>query len=192
MNVQSEIGDKRKAILDTTLDLIRQYGLQGTPVSLIAKNANVASGTIYHYFENKEAIISELYNMIRKEMLAAMFTGEMEEKDFRSQFFSGWINLCRYFISHPGSLIFIQQHNSAPVLIKKKKNNKIPVDKFSEFFQSGMDNGYLKKMEYNLLATVVFGAIIATAKYHISGRFDYTDGDFCKIAAIIWDGIKLQ
>jgi TetR/AcrR family transcriptional regulator, multidrug resistance operon repressor len=192
MNVQSEIGDKRKAILDTTLDLIRQYGLQGTPISLIAKNANVASGTIYHYFQNKEAIISELHNAIRQEMLAAMFTDNNEGKDFRAQFFSGWTNLCRYFTAHPGSLIFIQQYNSAPVLINKKKNKKIPVDKFSEFFQSGMDSGYLKKMEYNLVASVVFGAIMATAKYHITGRFDYTDGDLCKIATIIWDGIKLQ
>jgi hypothetical protein len=33
---------------------------------------------------------------------------------------------------------------------------------------------------------------MATAKYHITGRFDYTDGDLCKIATIIWDGIKLQ
>lgn len=56
MNVQSETADKRKAILETTLELIRQYGLQGTPISLIAKNANVAAGTIYRYFQNKEAI----------------------------------------------------------------------------------------------------------------------------------------
>jgi TetR/AcrR family transcriptional repressor of multidrug resistance operon len=193
MNVQSETADKRKAILQTTLELIRQYGLQGTPISLIAKNANVAAGTIYYYFQNKEAIISELHNVIREEMLAAMFTEKNEGKDFRSQFFSGWTNLCRYFIANPGSLIFIQQYNSAPDFKSiKKQNNKIPVDKFSEFFQSGMDNGFLKKMEYNLVASVVFGAIIATAKYHISGRFDYTDGDLCKIATIIWDGIKLQ
>jgi len=193
MNVQSDTGDKRKAILDTTLDLVRQYGLRGTPISLIAKNANVAAGTIYHYFQNKEAIIKELHNVIREEMLAAMFTENNDGKDFQAQFFKGWTSLCTYFISHPGSLIFIQQYNSAPGFKStKKKSKKIPVDKFSEFFQWGMDNGYLKKMEYNLVASVVFGAIIATAKYHISGRFDYADGDLCKIATIIWDGIKLQ
>ena len=69
MNVQSEISDKRKSILDSTLELIRQNGFQGTPISLIAKNAGVAAGTIYHYFENKEAIIIELHDVIRKEML---------------------------------------------------------------------------------------------------------------------------
>jgi TetR/AcrR family transcriptional regulator, multidrug resistance operon repressor len=192
MNVQSDIGDKRKAILGSTLELIRQYGLQGTPISLIAQNAGVASGTIYHYFQNKEAIICELHNLIREEMLAAMFTEDTEGNDFRTRFFNGWTNLCKYFIAHPGSLIFIQQYNSSPDFKRNRnKNGKIPVDKFSEFFQSGMDSGYLKKMEYNLVASVVFGAIIATARYHISGRFDYTDADLRKIATIIWDGIKL-
>ena len=190
MNVQSEISDKRKSILDSTLELIRQNGFQGTPISLIAKDAGVAAGTIYHYFENKEAIISELHDIIRKEMLAAMFGKENEIKGFKSQFFNGWTNLCKYFIAHPGSLIFIQQYNSAPDLKNNKK--KIPVDRFNQFFQSGMDNGYLKKMEYNLVASVVFGAIISTAKYHLTGRFGYTDDDLCKIANIIWDGIKLK
>jgi hypothetical protein len=66
------------------------------------------------------------------------------------------------------------------------------VNKFNEFFQSGMDKGYIKKMEYGLIASVVFGCITATAKYHITGRFDFTDKKLCTIANILWDGIKAQ
>lgn len=190
MNVQSVSTDKRKAILESTLELIRNYGFRGTTISLIAEKAHVASGTIYHYFENKEAIISELLMIIRQEMLAAMFKNEDEKKEFKNRFFSGWTNLCKYFIAHPGSLIFIQQYSSAPDLKNNKK--KVPVDRFNEFFQFGMDNGFLKKMEYNLVASVVFGAIMSTAKYHLTGRYGYTDNDLCKIANIIWDGIKLK
>ena len=50
MIVQSDIPDKREAILKSTLELIKDNGFHGTPISLIAKNAGVASGTIYHYF----------------------------------------------------------------------------------------------------------------------------------------------
>jgi hypothetical protein len=55
-----------------------------------------------------------------------------------------------------------------------------------------MDKGYLKKMEYLLIASAVFGCITATAKYHVPGRFGFKDADLCKIATIIWDGIKLK
>jgi AcrR family transcriptional regulator len=193
MNVQSEIAGKKKAILKSTLRIIRSNGFQGTPISLIAKDAGVASGTIYHYFPSKDALILELYNTIRKEMLAAMFDNVPEECDFKSRFFKGWKNLCMYFITHPENLLFIEQYNCSPYYkISSKKNIKIPANKFNEFFQYGMDNGFLKKMEYNLVASVVFGGIVATAKYHITGRFGYNENNLCKIANIIWDGIKSE
>ena len=191
MNVQSEIADKKKAILKSTLRIIRNNGFQGTPISLIAKDAGVASGTIYHYFTCKDDIILDLYNTIRKEMLAAMFDDVSKESDFKSRFFEGWKNLCLYFITHPENLLFIEQYNCSPYYkISSKKKIKIPDNKFNEFFQYGMDNGFLKKMEYNLMASVVFGGIMTTAKYHVSGRFGYNEDDLCKIANIIWDGIK--
>ncbi len=192
MIVQSEIADKKKAILKSTLRLIKDNGLHGTTVSLISKNAGVASGTIYHYFPSKDDIIMELNCQIKNEMVAAMFNN-VGDKDYREKFFKGWINLCKYFIENPSSLIFIEQFNSSPYSktssAKKLQNS---VNRFHEFFQEGMDQGYLKKMEYKLIASAVFGCITATAKYHITGRFGFADSDLCKVANILWDGIKIQ
>ncbi len=192
MIVQSEIADKKKAILKSTLKLIKDNGLHGTTISLISKNAGVASGTIYHYFPSKDDIIMELNCQIKNEMVAAMFNN-VGDKDYRKKFFEGWINLCKYFIDNPSSLIFIEQFNSSPYAktssAKKLQNS---VNRFHEFFQEGMDQGYLKKMEYKLIASAVFGCITATAKYHITGRFGFADADLCKVATILWDGIKIQ
>jgi TetR/AcrR family transcriptional repressor of multidrug resistance operon len=191
MIVQSEIPDRRKAILKSTLELIKKNGFHGTPVSLIAKNAGVASGTIYHYFPSKDAIIMELHYQIQKDMVAAMFTDGNTKKEYKQQFFEGWINLCKYFINNPSSLIFTEQFNSSPYAqIASGKDAKGSVSKFNDFFQLGMDKGYLKKMEYLLIASAVFGCITATAKYHVTGGFK--DTDLCKIANILWDGIKTQ
>ncbi len=193
MIVQSEIADKKKAILISTLKLIKEYGLHGTTVSMISKNAGVASGTIYHYFPGKDDIIMELNCQVRKEMVDAMFNEANSSKGYRQQFFEGWINLCKYFISNPGSLIFIEQFNSSPYAkINAAKKLKGSVNRFHVFLQEGMDEGYLKKMEYKLISSAVFGCIIATAKHHIHGRFGFKDSDLCKVANILWDGIKIQ
>ena len=193
MIVQSDIPDKRDAILKSTLELIKDNGFHGAPISLIAKKAGVASGTIYHYFPSKDAIIMELHNQIRQNMVAAMFNDSNTKKEYKQQFFEGWINLCKYFINNPSSLIFIEQFNSSPYAkIASPKDAKGSVSKFNEFFQLGMDKGYLKKMEYLLVASAVFGCITATAKYHVTGRFGFKDSDLCKIANILWDGIKIQ
>jgi TetR/AcrR family transcriptional regulator, multidrug resistance operon repressor len=193
MIVQSDISGKRKAILESTLELIKDNGFHGTPISLIAKNAGVASGTIYHYFRSKEAIIMALHYQIKKEMVAAMFSDGGTKKEYKQQFFDGWINLCKYFINNPSALFFHEQFNSSPYAkIVSRKDAKGSVNKFNEFFQLGMDKGYLKKMEYLLIASAVFGCITATAKYHVTGRFGFKDADLCKVANILWDGIKIQ
>jgi AcrR family transcriptional regulator len=192
MIVQSEISGKKEAILKSTLALIKDNGFHGTPISLIAQNAGVACGTIYHYFSSKDDIIMELHYQIKKEMVAAMFINADSKKEYKQQFFEGWINLCKYFINNPNALFFHEQFNNSPYSkIALKKNKKGSISKFNEFFQDGMDKGYLKKMEYLLIASAVFGCITATAKYHVTGRFGFTDSDLCKVANIIWDGIKL-
>ena len=57
MITMHNIGDKKQAIFESTLALIRDHGFHGAPMSLVAKNAGVAAGTIYHYFESKEALL---------------------------------------------------------------------------------------------------------------------------------------
>ena len=126
-------------------------------------------------------------------MIAAMFAQVGNGKEYKQQFFDGWINLCKYFINNPAKLFFHEQFNNSPYTkIVSKKMGKGSLSKFNEFFQLGMDKGYLKKMEYLLIASAVFGCIMATAKYHVTGRFGFKDADLCKIANIIWDGIKLN
>ena len=193
MIVQSKMPDKKEAILKSTLALIKDNGFHGTPISMIAKHARVAAGTIYHYFASKDAIIIDLHYRIKAEMVSAMFTEARGKKDYKQQFFEGWVNLCKYFINNPNALFFHEQFASSPyVKIISKKNAKGSWGKFNDFFQLGMDKGYLKKMEYLLIASAVFGCITATAKYHVTGRFGFKDDDLCKIATIIWDGIKLK
>jgi TetR/AcrR family fatty acid metabolism transcriptional regulator len=55
-------GDKRKRILDGAVVEIAQRGYYNTTVAMIARRAGVADGTIYLYFENKDAILSALFD----------------------------------------------------------------------------------------------------------------------------------
>ena len=63
--MKKPIADKREAILKTALNLFTERGFHNTPTSLIAKEAGVATGTLFHYFKNKEILINELYLHIK-------------------------------------------------------------------------------------------------------------------------------
>ena len=61
-----QVTDKKQAIFDATLRLISENGFHGTAMSKVAKEANVSTGIIYHYFESKDDLIAELYRHAKK------------------------------------------------------------------------------------------------------------------------------
>lgn len=193
MNVQLENPEKKEAILQSTLELIGSNGFHGSPMSLIAKNAGVAAGTIYHYFPSKEELIFELYAHIKSGLKAAMFKNDDENMPFQERFFNLFVNLCSHYIKNPNALTFLEQYSSSPFLKcnpvhQKKKYNQEMI----EFFNYGIEKGHLKKIDDHLLAPVFHGTIMSTAKHHITGRYKFTQESLLNVAQIIWDGIKVN
>jgi len=70
--------EKRNRILQAAMALFVEKGIQSTPTSLIAKEAGVATGTIFHHFKTKEDLVHALYNSIFDSIL------EYQEKHFKA------------------------------------------------------------------------------------------------------------
>ena len=51
---------RQEQVLDAAVDLVRRRGFHGASMAELAKTAGMSVGHIYHYFENKEAIIAAL------------------------------------------------------------------------------------------------------------------------------------
>ncbi|WP_230976735.1 TetR/AcrR family transcriptional regulator [Pseudothauera rhizosphaerae] len=51
---------RRAQILDAARDCFRRQGFHGASIAQICKEAGMSAGHIYHYFENKEAIIAAI------------------------------------------------------------------------------------------------------------------------------------
>ncbi|MXV16426.1 TetR/AcrR family transcriptional regulator [Hufsiella ginkgonis] len=191
MNVQLEKPDKRTAILKSTLELIKEHGFHGTPMSEIARNARVAAGTIYHYFDSKDTLITALYVYVKEELARAMLAGYNENVSYKDRFLAFWVNQCKYYISNEGSLVFMEQYVNSPYpRLYPDQESDLFRGQIVPFFRSGIENGTLKPIDSELLGPVIRGAIVATAKYHLAGRYLFTEKDLYDIACISWDGIK--
>lgn len=55
-------GEKYDAIIDAAVRVIAEYGYHNAQVSKIAREAKVADGTIYLYFENKDDVLISLFS----------------------------------------------------------------------------------------------------------------------------------
>src|SRR5258708_39229011 len=59
--VSRSTGDKRERILDAAVRVLARKGFHATRVSEVAKAAGVADGTIYLYFDSKDALLLSLF-----------------------------------------------------------------------------------------------------------------------------------
>jgi AcrR family transcriptional regulator len=66
--------DKRNAILQAATEVVAEQGVSA-PTAKIAKRAGVAEGSLFTYFENKDALLNQLYLDLKADLRAAMLGG---------------------------------------------------------------------------------------------------------------------
>ncbi len=114
----AEYSEKREAILKATLNLLVERGFHDTPTSLIAKEAGVATGTLFHHFKNKEELINALYLETKRKMIEVLkkdvhLAGNIEEKIKHV-----WKSAVQWGIMHPKEYQFFQQFANSPFISK--------------------------------------------------------------------------
>jgi AcrR family transcriptional regulator len=62
--VSRTAGDRRREILDVTVKLLAEHGIQGTSVSRIADAVGMSKGTLYYHFPNHKALLSAAMDLI--------------------------------------------------------------------------------------------------------------------------------
>jgi AcrR family transcriptional regulator len=91
---------KRSALMRAGARVIATQGL-GAQTAVIAREAGVASGSFFTYFETKKVLFNELYLDLKAEMASAALEGLPKNASIRKQLFSVWSNWMHWAISDP-------------------------------------------------------------------------------------------
>lgn len=72
--------ERREQILNSALKLFAEHGFEATSISRIAKDARVAKGLIYNYFESKEELMEQIvYSTMEK--MVGLYTILKDQQD---------------------------------------------------------------------------------------------------------------
>lgn len=168
MNVRSVM--KKEKILDTTLKLIAENGLNGCPMSMIGREADVATGTIYHYFKSKEEIINEIYLNKKKDFKKILDKYEDERLSIEQKFVLIWTDFYTYFTENPLIFTFTQQISFSPIITQEvKKEGEMYYASIFGFFQKGIDEGCFVNINIALMAQLIFGNITSLVELNNNG-----------------------
>ncbi|WP_428466119.1 TetR/AcrR family transcriptional regulator [Photobacterium minamisatsumaniensis] len=104
---------KQQQILQTALTLFAQQGISTTTTASIAKQAGVATGTLFHHFPTKQALIRALHLQTKTKLASAM-TSQPPEGTLRQQVQHYWEQALHWALSHPDDVQFMLLFNHDP------------------------------------------------------------------------------
>ena len=186
--------DKRDKVVRAALELIAERGYHGAPMAMIAEQAGVGAGTIYRYFENKDALIIDLYREIDERIYTAIMAGYAPEKPIRERFHHIITVLMRYFIEHPSDFRYLGQFHNSPygaevrrnIILSNNGDNYI----YRQLLEEGVSQQVIKDLPMVVLFALAFGPLKAVVRDHILGFITLDDAMIEQIMEASWDGIR--
>ncbi|CDG83530.1 TetR/AcrR family transcriptional regulator [Janthinobacterium agaricidamnosum] len=92
--------DKRNAIMAAAIRVIASQGL-GAPTATIAKEAGVANGSLFNYFDTKAELFSQLYVELKQEVMSSAMQQLPAGADLRAQTLHVWTRWMQWATSWP-------------------------------------------------------------------------------------------
>jgi len=159
------IKSKRTRILDGALALFTINGFHGTTTAAIAREANVATGTLFHHFETKEGLIEALYFEVKKEFAQAL----LQKNDPLSvlPLTDIWVNGVTWLVSQPQKMAFILLCSHSLYFDKKIQLAiwQEVLGFFTQLLNAGINNGTIKDLPIPYLLTTCESILLSTASY---------------------------
>lgn len=188
--------DKREEILRAALELIAEHGFHGAPMAMVAERAGVGAGTIYRYFEGKDALIAEIFAELEKKLVEYLLQGYSLDRPLRERFIYLSSMIIRYFMDNAIHFRFIEQYMNSPYGVTLRRERLLgearDIDLFRNLLQEGIDRRELKDLPLAMHFALAFGPIVSLLRDHILGFLALDDALIRKVVEACWDGIRRQ
>ena len=183
--------DKRMAVILAAMELVAENGFHGSPMSGIAKRAGVAAGTIYHYFESKDALIEATYAHLEELLIESIRQGYCEDSSVQERFLHIGRTLVSTFIIFPMKFRFIEQFHNSPYGVASRRERMLGKkdDLVSSLFEEARQQGLIKDLPLPVIFALAFGPLLFISRDHISGLITLDDLLIEKIVKACWNAL---
>ena len=183
---------KRDAIMAAALALFAERGFHGASVPEVASQAQVGAGTIYRYFESKEALVNALYQAHKAAVGEAVLKDFPFDKSAREQFHAFWTRAIAFARKHPQVVRFLELHHHANYLDGESKKCSAQMEVLATgLFEKTARLGVTKKVPSALIMALVWGGFTGVMKAFWEGRLKLTEDIIADSEQCIWEAIRL-
>jgi AcrR family transcriptional regulator len=180
--------------LQSALELLVEQGFHGAPMAAIARKAGVAAGTIYRYFESKDALITELHRELKEKITAVLEEGYPSGSPLQARFLYLVGELIRYFVTHPLHFRYMEQYFNSPYGISMHRDKLLGKsgdhDILMDIFDQGIEQRVLKELPKAVLFSLACGPLISLIRDHIIGLIVLDEALIEKATGACWDAVR--
>ena len=198
MNVHSFLVgtmDKRITILKAAEMLLCERGFYGLSMKLLAQRADIAAGTIYCYFKNKDAVLTELLIHINIEIAATLFDNWHEEQSLQIKYEILWKNTFNAVLRNPQRLNVVDMLLCRPGNDNKEMKSVLRSDVYAplfSFYQQGIDNNTFHAWPIEALLALSFDSAVNLAKHILRQHLEQNEALLAQVREASWLIIQKQ
>jgi AcrR family transcriptional regulator len=178
----------REKILDTALRLFTQYGVDATPTARISKEAGISTGTLFHYFPDKDKLVGALYLSIKKEMAGAIRNNADPSLPTKSRIEKAIRGFIFWGVANPLKVRFIDQCYNYPGI-----GEDVQQEIYEEFswmeglMQSAIREGLLSDLPFEFHGTMLYQVMSGILSLIGSGESGMSNEDIIANGlAMLW------
>ncbi len=159
--------NKIQSIYQATLALVLKSGYAELNMAAVAKEAGIATGTIYTYFKNKEALINQLYLYLKEEKVNLMFKKYNENDNFYVSFQKLWMAYFKISMNEYHKMMFIEQYAYSSIITAptRKKADALLLPMVS-LLQQAQQEQLIKKVAPEIILSSITGAVLEIVRYY--------------------------
>jgi AcrR family transcriptional regulator len=184
---QRPAAGKREAILRAALELFAERSFDGTPMPLVAARAGVGAGTVYRYFESKEALGNAAFRAC-KESLGRVLVEELPAGlPAREHFRRLWEGLARYAAAHPAAFHFLElQHHEDYLDPESRAASAALSERVADWVREAQGAGAVRGGPPEQLIALALGAFVGLVKDSCAGRFAFDEAAVARGEEAVW------
>ena len=184
---------KRKALVNATISLVNNNGFHATPISKIAKMANVSPGTIYLYFENKQDLVNKVYIEVKAALTSFAFKSYSNTMDVEKGFELIWKRIAKFKIKQTNYAMFLAQcDNNTPIVDEVSRQEGIKhLQPLLDLWQRGKEEQVIKPISDYLLYAYTINPLSFLIVMQQQGAFKIEKNHIEEAYQAAWNSIKL-
>jgi AcrR family transcriptional regulator len=185
--------DKRNALIRATIKLVNNNGFHATPMSKIAKIANVSPATIYLYFENKQDLVNQTYMEVKAKYTKYAFATYNQNMSVEEGFEIIWKRIADFKLKDCENALFLAQCDNTPMIDEPSLQEGIKhLQPLLDLWERGKKEGIIKPLSNYLLYAYAINPLSFLIMSEKRGFFKLDKTHIEEAYLSAWNSIKVN